>query len=182
MNCSVIERCQRSAKRMAVVSRGLMLTVVAVPVAAAIWFAFDKAPFESLAQARFGPTTTLNDAFQLMIVGLTIAVQLGVLVVALLQLARAFDGFSEGEPLNPKAARNLRSAGWVFGVGTVLSVILQAPFSYAVTMANGPGERAIIVSLSSSHVVSVFAAAALIAISHIVAMAAEVREDHRQII
>ncbi|MEO1649605.1 MAG: hypothetical protein AAFR60_01335 [Pseudomonadota bacterium] len=182
MNCSVIERCQRSAKRMAVATRALLLTVVALPVAAAIWFAFDQAPFESLAQARFGPTTTLNDVVQLMIVGLIIALQIGVLVLALLQLARAFDGFSEGEPLNLKAARNMRSAGWMFGVGTVLSVILQAPFSYAVTMANGPGDRVIAVAVSSSHVVGFFAAAALIALSHIVAMAAEVREDHRQII
>ncbi|MEL6299278.1 MAG: hypothetical protein AAFQ45_11985 [Pseudomonadota bacterium] len=176
------DRAQRASRRMALATRVLMAIVLLAPVVAAVWFAIDRAPFEALARARFGPTTSLSSALQLTLIAAVLLVQAGLLAAALNALASAFQHLAARDPLNASAARAMRASGMLLGLATLAAIALQVPLSYAVTMLNGPGARAISVAISSGHIVGLFAAAALIAIGHVLTLAAEVRADQKQFV
>lgn len=182
MNSDVWVRARRASRRMAFASRAIMVMMVAGCAIALGWFAIDQAPFETLARARFGPTTSLGEPTQIAAIAILVAIQIGLMVVALAKLGAAFDHLGQSEPLNAAAARFMRSSGVWLALATAAGIVLQVPLTYAITLANGPGERAISVSLSGGHVIALFAAAALISFAHICALAADVRADQSQIV
>ncbi|MEQ8305364.1 MAG: DUF2975 domain-containing protein [Hoeflea sp.] len=117
--------------------------------------------------------------FMLVVLGLG---QLALTVAALCALARMFSSVAREEPLNLEASTLMRRAsGWLLAA-TIYAVAVQIPGSLVASVHMPEGSRFISLALSSSHASGVIAALVLFAVASIQELAAQVRDDNRQII
>ena len=122
--------------------------------------------------------TPLAFAFVLLLSTLHVCVLAG----AMWEMARLFSGFSKQAILVPNTGKHLRRTGILLFLFAVLSPVARTFGTLAVTLANPPGQRLIAISLESQDLVLALIAVLLLMLGHVMAEAAQIAEDNRQIV
>lgn len=124
---------------------------------------------------------TVTDS-QVFLLAVLAIIQLALTAVALWWLARMFDCVSGEEPLNLEAATLMRRASRWLLAATIYALAMQAPASLIASMNMPEGARFVALGLGSSHASGVLASLVLYAVASIQELAAQVRDDNRQIV
>lgn len=95
---------------------------------------------------------------------------------------RLFRGFGDGAVFTVEAGRRLRNVGLALGALPFAQVLLSGLGSALLTMNNPEGQRHIAITLQDSHLVVGVAGGLLVVIGWVMAEAARIADDHRQII
>lgn len=120
--------------------------------------------------------------WQVFLLALLATGQLGLTIVALWWLARMFTSVSGEEPLNLEAASHMRRASRWLLAATIYAMAAQIPASLIVSLNQPEGSRFIALAMSTSHASGVLASLVLYAVASIQELAAQVRDDNRQIV
>jgi hypothetical protein len=106
----------------------------------------------------------------------------GLMALALWTVAGLFAAFAAGAIFVPETGKRLRRLGVLLLAFAVLSPFVRAVIGLIVTIGNEAGQRMIALSISSQDVIVALIAALLIVLGHIMAEAALIAEDNRQIV
>ena len=108
--------------------------------------------------------------------------QAAVLAVALHAIWRAFRVLADRDGLTPEAGHLLQRAGLAFAASAGLVVLATPVLSLAASLNAPAGQRFLSLSVGSSEVLTLLMAGVLMALGHTLRLAAEIDEDHRQIV
>lgn len=106
------------------------------------------------------------------------AVPLGILAYGLLQVRQIFRDFGRGEIISPMLALRLERFGAAVALQGLISPLVGAALSIALTLGNRPGGRAIALSVSSHDVVAVIVGLLVIGIGAVMREAARIAEEN----
>lgn len=110
------------------------------------------------------------------------AIPLGILAYGLLQVRQIFRDFGRGEIISPLLARRLEAFGAAVTLQGLISPLVGAALSIALTLGNPPGARAIALSISSHDVVAVIVGLLVIGIGAVMREAARIAEENASFI
>jgi hypothetical protein len=109
-------------------------------------------------------------------------IQVGLLLVATYALWRTFGTIASSEGISIDTALWIRRSGFAFAA-TSLAMVLSIPLGTAIgSWGQAPGQRFISVSFNAPQLLSFLLAAVLIVIGHVLALAADISDDNRQIV
>jgi hypothetical protein len=179
-----------AVERAKVMSRFLQRAMLALGIIVAgisLWavgFAVLDPTFLPMAlKAKFGALAPFSvTRIQVLMFVIFIMLQTLPLLLALVSLSRAFAEISRTGGVNQTTAVHVRSAGIRFAF-TALILILATPL-LSVTASIGalPGHRFLSVGFETQHLLAILLSAVLIMLGHVLALAAEIADDNRQII
>jgi len=106
------------------------------------------------------------------------AVPLAILAYGLLQVRQIFRDFGRGEIISPLLAQRLERFGAAVALQGLISPLVGAMLSIALTLGNPPGSRAIALSLSSHDLVGVIVGLLVIGIGAVMREAARIAEEN----
>jgi magnesium-transporting ATPase (P-type) len=180
---SDFDRMRRLSRRMrmAVGAGGLALAAGAAAFLASPLFA--PQTFQNLAAQAVGGSETYvftPSATAMLIV--LFAIQLGILLYAIWCIWRMLGELSGDEPLSREAALWMHRGSFGFLAAAAASFLATPVATVALTFANPPGQRAVALSLGSTDLLALLIAAIMFMTSHILALAAEIRDDQRAIV
>lgn len=175
-----IPRIQRVSRLMRTVCTS---TIVAIPlVLAATWTNFEAlAPiFQSLGGIPYQPANlTWVNLLSGFVVSLLLA---GVVLYGLHRLRRLFDLYARGHVFTSENAGCLRG----FALSVILYAALSPPvgalLSVILTIGNPPGQRMLMVTLTSTELALIFLGAVLLVISWVMNESARLADDNAKII
>lgn len=110
------------------------------------------------------------------------AVPVALGVTVLLLLHRLFLGFSRGQILVPESGRILRRIGIVIVVLGPLEILLRALASVVLSLPNPPGQRQIVVGISSDDITTIISGILLIVLGWTLEEAARIADENRQFV
>ncbi|MCQ0989231.1 DUF2975 domain-containing protein [Jiella marina] len=110
------------------------------------------------------------------------AAGLSLLLLALKSLWDMFSEFERRAPLSRSAAGHLRQAGLLFLAFAIWRLVSVPVASLVLSVGNTPGERFVAVSIGSADLLAVLTGGVLVIVGHVMALAAEIDEDNRQIV
>lgn len=128
------------------------------------------------------PQVVFVTDLQIFLLATIAAVQLMLTIIALWWLAQMFDSVARDEPLSLDAASHMRRSSRWFLAATLYAMLAQILSSLVVSMNQPEGARFIALGLSSGHASGVLASFVLYAVASIQELAAQVRDDNRQIV
>ena len=176
-----LARLLRMSAQLSIAARAAAVILLAGN--AAMWLVpelgYDAARLQSGLDAET-PIAVTPQAFALMLLVSTLHV--GLLAAAMWEMARLFSGFSKHAILVPDTGKHLRRTGALLFLFAVLSPVARTVGALAVTLANPPGQRLFSVSLDSQDMVLALIAVLLLMLGHVMAEAAQIAEDNRQIV
>lgn len=108
--------------------------------------------------------------------------QVGVLGIALHAVWRTFDVLADGEALDAMAGQWLKRAGFAFAATAALIIVARPVLSLAVSMNAPAGQRFVTVGIGSSELLALLIAGVLVALGHILALAAEISRENREFV
>ena len=106
----------------------------------------------------------------------------GLMALALWTVASLFASFAAGAIFVPETGTRLRRLGILLLLFGVLSPFFRAIIGIVVTLGNEEGQRILALSIGSQDIIVALVAALLIALGHIMAEAAAIADDNRQIV
>lgn len=109
-------------------------------------------------------------------------VYVGLMAIALWTVARLFASFASGAVFVPETGARLRRLGIVLLLFAAISPFFRGIIGVIVTIGNEEGKRILALSISSQDIIVALVAALLIALGHIMAEAARIADDNRQIV
>lgn len=109
-------------------------------------------------------------------------VYVGLMALALWTVASLFASFAAGAIFVPETGTRLRRLGILLLLFAVVSPLIRAIIGLIVTIGNDEGQRMLAISISSQDIIVALVAALLIALGHIMAEAARIADDNRQIV
>ncbi|WP_367782441.1 DUF2975 domain-containing protein [Mesorhizobium marinum] len=176
------ERNARSAARAMRRATLALGVILALGLAyAAIRAAFDRQWLDGLIAANHaGVDSSSPSALALLFI--LFAAQVSVFTVALHAVWRTFDALAEDQLLPAEAGRWLRRAGLCFAASAILTILAVPVVSLAASLHASAGQRFVSLGLGSGEVMTLFIAGVLVALGHVLSLAAEVGEDNRQIV
>ena len=152
-------------------------------VNAAMWlvpgFALDAAHSQTNLGAAMKVTLTTETTLLALVVS---TFYVGLLAIALWSIARLFDQFSKGAIFVPETGAHLRRAGLFLFFFAILSPTFRTVIGVIVTIANPPGQKELAIGIGSQEIVLGLIAALLVMLGHIMAEAAHIADDNRQIV
>jgi hypothetical protein len=167
--------------------RQAVIVLASMVAMVTLWFIFKAAtdgPW--LAQtlfARFGnfaPFTISPLQAGLFIV--VAILQSAAVLAGLLMLANAFGQISATGGVDYNTAIGVRRAGIAFGIAAII-LILSIPLDTLIASIGQPeGRRFLSVGLETQHLLALLLSAVLITLGHVLALAADIAEDNRQIV
>lgn len=108
--------------------------------------------------------------------------QTGAVLVALGLLARVFGQISASGGLDHGTAILVRRAGIWFGIAALL-LVLSTPFTSLIASIGQPeGRRFLSIGFETQHLLALLLSAVLITLGHVLALAADIADDNRQIV
>lgn len=110
------------------------------------------------------------------------AVPVALGVTVLLLLHRLFLGFARAQILVPDSGRILRRIGIVIVTLGPLEILLRALASVVLSLPNPPGEREIVVGISSDDITTIISGILLIVLGWILEEAARIADENRQFV
>jgi len=176
-----LARLLRKSALLSIAARAAALILLAGN--AAMWLVpelgYDAARLQSGLNAET-PVAVTPLAFTFVLLLSTLHV--GLLAGAMWEMARLFSGFSKQAILVPDTGKHLRRTGILLFLFAVLSPVARTFGALAVTLANPPGQRLVSVSLDSQDMVLALIAVLLLMLGHVMAEAAQIADDNRQIV
>jgi hypothetical protein len=133
---------------------------------------------EALRQAQLVPLPAVTRA--LVIASSLLPVVL--LCAALLFLRSTFLQFAQGAYFSSRAIAGLRRFALMIGFMGVTYILLSPLHSVLLTMGNGPGHKQLVLSITSSHVMSIVVAVCVWVVAWVMGHAASLQEENRQFI
>ncbi|MGL4489249.1 MAG: hypothetical protein ACRCU5_07385 [Rhizobiaceae bacterium] len=108
--------------------------------------------------------------------------QIALLLMAFRALWQAFGSIVQSEGITLGTAQWIRSAGFWFGV-TTLMMILSVPLNSLIGSVGAEvGQRFLSIGFESQHMLAFLLSAVLLILGHVLALAAEIADDNRQIV
>ncbi|MEQ1868202.1 MAG: hypothetical protein HOP13_17705 [Alphaproteobacteria bacterium] len=173
----------RLLRASALLSHAAKIAALALLVAnAAMWLVPEFAAEAVRSQAAIGksPVTLTFGARAAALVVSTAYV--GLMALALWTVASLFASFAAGAIFVPATGTRLRRLGVLLLLFATLSPVFRAIVGVIVTLGNEGGQRILAFSISSQDIIVALVAALLIALGHIMAEAARIADDNRQIV
>jgi Protein of unknown function (DUF2975) len=177
------ERAKQLSRRMQLALVATAVIVVCVAAYAAFWALVDLDWLGAVFREKygaFGPVTlSMGQAIALVLLFL---IQIGLFLIALHALWQAFGSIAKNEGISLETARWIRRAGLAFAA-TSIAMFLSCPLNSLIgSVGAGPGRRFVNVSFDSQQLLTFLLAAVLIILGHILALAADIADDNRQIV
>ena len=108
--------------------------------------------------------------------------QTGAILVALALLARVFGQVSATGGVDFGTAICVRRAGIWFGIAALLLVLSTPITSLIASIGQPEGRRFLSIGLETQHLLALLLSIVLITLGHVLALAADIAEDNRQIV
>ena len=106
----------------------------------------------------------------------------GLMAAALWTVAGLFAAFAQGAIFVSETGTRLRRIGVLLLLYAALSPLFRAVIGVIVTLGNESGQRVLAIGISSQDVIVALIAALLIVLGHVMAEAALIADDNRQIV
>jgi hypothetical protein len=151
-------------------------------VAAAMWLHPDWAAWIAREQWAGGPAAFTLTPMSRLAAGLVSCAHLGLLCWALWTARGLFARFARGETLETQTGRDLRTIGGLIALYGLTTPLAGALITLAATMANPPGQRMVGVSLGTNELILGLLGALILVLGHVMAEAARIADDNRQIV
>lgn len=181
MDFLLAQRVSRTGRRLATLLRVLVYLSITLGIALLGVALLQPELLMDWMRESYPQVVSVNPFQILLLAGIALG-QLALTVTALWSLSKMFDCVARDEPLSLEAASHMRRASRWLLAATLYAMLAQIPASFVVSLYLPQGARFISVGLSSSHASGVLASLVLYAVASIQELAAQVREDNRQII
>lgn len=181
MEYSMSTKVIRTSQRLAVLLRVVVALAIALGVAMLAGSLLAPELWKGWIRNMYPQIVDVSD-WQVFLLALLATAQLGLTTMALWWLARMFTSVSGEEPLSLEAASHMRRASRWLLVATIYAMVAQIPASLIASLNQPEGARFIALGLSTSHASGVLASLVLYAVASIQELAAQVRDDNRQIV
>jgi hypothetical protein len=180
---STVEKAKMMSRFLQRAMLALGVIVAGVSLWAMVFAVLDPTFLPEALKTKFGALAPLSvSAIQVLLFILFVALQTLPLLLALVSLSRVFAEISRTGGVNKTTALHVRSAGIRFAL-TALILILATPLlSLIASIGALPGHRFLSVGFETQHLLAVLLSAVLIMLGHVLALAADIAEDNRQII
>jgi hypothetical protein len=107
---------------------------------------------------------------------------LGLLCWALWTARRLFVRYARGEVLETRAGRDVRTIGGLIALYAALTPLVKSAMTVALTWGNPPGQRMLAISLGTNELILGLLGALILVLGHVLAEAARIADDNRQIV
>lgn len=167
--------------------RQTMFVLAALVAAVTLWFVFKAATdgpwLVRTLYARFGSFAPFSvSGLQAGLFILVALLQSAAILAGLMNLARVFGQIAASGGLDVETALQVRRAGVAFGVAALI-LVLSTPLDALIASIGQPeGQRFLSVGLETQHLLALLLSAVLVTLGHVLALAADIAEDHRQIV
>jgi hypothetical protein len=148
----------------------------------AVRAAVDPLWLEGIIAIAFPGAPPLSSPAALLVIASWAVAQVVALAVALLAVWRTFAALAGSEVLVPGAGIWLRRAGLALVASAALMMSMSPVVSFAISMNAPAGQRFVTLSLGSGEITTLFVGGMLVALGHVLRLAAEINEDSRQIV
>jgi hypothetical protein len=136
-----------------------------------------------LAKLAANSAVTITPATRIIVFLITTA-RTAILAAGLMAVATLFRGFARGDVFVPQTGRLLRRFGIALIAYTLLSSPVNTALIAAATWQNPPGERVFSIGFgfSTEGLLFLLTAGLVVALGHVMAEAARIADEHRQIV
>lgn len=178
-----LEKARALSARM----RQAVVVLAALVTLATVWFvakaATDGAWLAQLLYSRFGSFTPQTiSGLQSGLFILAALLQSGSVLAGLMALANAFGQISATGGIDVNSAARVRRAGIAFGIAAII-LILSTPVNALIASIGQPeGQRFLSIGVETQHLLALLLSAVLITLGHVLALAADIADDNRQIV
>ena len=172
------EKLSRLARRLSTACLMLLVVILGGSAMAASYFLFDPVALADHFDHVGVEPSRLDFAIRagvLAVNGITVVL----IAMALGNLRRAFEIMAGEEPFTELAARCVTHGGGWLAAGMVYGVLAKTLTSILLTINNPPGQRHVMIGLSSTDMLGLLAAGALFALGLILLIAAELDRENR---
>jgi hypothetical protein len=174
------QRFQRLCVWMAHASGAMAVGLMVV--AAAMWLHPDYVEWiarEEWAGGRNALTLTPVSQFGAAAISCT---HLGLLCWALWTAKGLFARFAIGATLESQGGKDLRAIGGMIALYAALTPLAKALITVALTLGNPPGQRLLALSVGTNELILGLLGALILVLGHVMAEAARIADDNRQIV
>mgnify|MGYP005820640211 CR=1 FL=1 len=181
MEYSMSTKVTRTSQRLALLLRAVVVLAIVAGLALLAASVLVPELWKGWIRNVYPQVTDVSE-WQVVLLALLATAQLGLTTIALWWLARMFSSVSGEEPLSLEAAAHMRRASRWLLAATLYAMVAQIPASLVASLNQPEGARFIALGLSTSHASGVLASLVLYAVASIQELAAQVRDDNRQIV
>lgn len=107
---------------------------------------------------------------------------LGLLCFAMWTARGLFRQFASGQVLEPRTGQDLRLIGGLIAAHAALTPIVKSLMTLALTAGNPPGQRLFAVAIGTHELVLSLLGGLILVLGHVMAEAARIADDNRQIV
>ncbi len=156
------------------------LGMIALPLMVAVTFLYpDGTQWLMFAVDHTGAQLTAAIPIQYRVDALVCEiVPLGFVLWALWSLAQLFASYAKGEVFTAAPLRHLQNVARALFLGVLADMVMEAPISFLLSYANGPGHREVSVGFGSNDVARLFVAGAVLVIARVMAEARRVADEN----
>ena len=178
-----LDRARELGRMMRYMIAGLGVAIAAVTLWYALKAATDGDWLARMLYKEFGEFAPFRlSPLQAGLIIVTGLMQTGAILIALGLLARVFGQISVSGGLDYDTAVRVRHAGIWFGVAALL-LVLSTPVSALIASIGQPeGRRFLSIGLETQHLLALLLSVVLITLGHVLALAADIADDNRQIV
>lgn len=178
-----LDKARNIGNAMRVVVTVLGIIVAAIASGIVLKTATDGAWLASLFHQRFGVYAPVSiSPMQAGLFIVLVVMETGAILVALILLARVFGQISASGGVDYGTAIFVRRSGIWFGVAALL-FFLSTPLSSLIASIGQPDRwRFLSIELESHQLLALLLSAVLVTLGHVLALAAEIAEDNKQIV
>jgi NADH:ubiquinone oxidoreductase subunit 6 (subunit J) len=108
--------------------------------------------------------------------------QIALLLLALHALWHSFGSIASSEALSAGTAQWIRTSGFWFGATTLMMIASNPLNSLIASIGADEGRQFISISFESQHLLAFLLSAVLVVLGHVLALAADIADDNRQIV
>jgi hypothetical protein len=177
------EHAKTLSRRMQIALAAIAAIVACIGAYVALWALIDIDWLGTIFREKYGTfgaiTLSMGQAFALVLLFLF---QIGLFLIALYALWQAFGSIAKCDGINLQTALWIRRAGFAFAA-TSFAMVLSNPLNSLIGSVGAmPGRRFISVGFDSQQMLTFVLAGVLIILGHILALAADISDDNRQIV
>lgn len=182
MNDDRSNALRRSAGRARLMIELLIALAIALMVGAAAWGVADPATLGDALRAQGMVVAEGMAGWQARALDALLLLQVGAWTAALLALRGVFAGMHDAPPFPPVAVTGARRAWRWMLAGFLLSLLSMPIGSVLGTWHMPPGERTLSIQLGSGHALTLVVLALTAIMGRALALAAELWQDHQEIV
>lgn len=184
MNTPAVDRkaALRARKNRVLANATIGIAAMLVMLDAVMWL-IPPIAVNTIAELTDGRAADVGGGIRLLLflIGVT---RTAILVAGLLAVASLFRLFAKGEAFVPQTGRLLRRFGTALVAFTLLGPLFKTAMVFVATLNNPEGERILTIGggVSTQGLVFLLTAGLVVALGHVLQEAAQLAEEHRQIV